>query len=100
MKEALESESKFEPLNQQTSKMLKAEKIFSRSKKSSNKPKLDEVIGSFLLSKRAKKYAIGLTQHCALLRQASTSENWRYLGNSVPQQLLKPIQSQKDTKCK
>ena len=99
MQDALDSEEKMEPRKTQIFKTLKAEKVFLQSKTSSNMPKLDKLLGSFLLSKRTQKYAVGLTKHCALLRQSASSSNWRYLGKSTSPELLTPIQKHKDRKC-
>lgn len=115
MKEALQEEkmlthnASIEDRKKTNQKFVKADVLYHVALQGKNIPNLSnikDVLGKFQLSKRAQKYAVGLSNHpnnCTLIRQSANSKNWRYFDSSfdskIKQSLIQQAQKQKPEKC-
>lgn len=105
VKNALEEEkAEKSTVTQIAKKFLKVEKTFQKidqnEKISQRLIELHEILGQFELSRYAKKFAVGLTQRCTLIRQSNKSDKWRYIDKkNVPALIQEKLNKEKNKKC-
>lgn len=100
MQEALEAETK--NVSRKNKLFINAENLYQRVQNSDHQSSklilFDKLLGTFALSRTAKKYAVGLTKRCAIIRQSVKSEKWRYLGK-IDSVIKNKLQIKADKKC-